>query len=185
MTESPRLRDPDRRAVSRPHAARHRAPGPQAREPLHRRANGRLKILDFGLARRTPHASDVGSEITREGSVLGTVQYMSPEQAAARPLDHRSDQFSFGAILYEMATGRRAFARDTAPQTLAAIIEDEPEPMKRLHAEIPVRLSAIVRRCLAKDKEKRYDSMAELVKQLELASSSAVPALLRRPTRWP
>ncbi len=101
-------------------------------------SEGLVKILDFGLARRTPHASDVGSEITREGSVLGTVQYMSPEQAAARPLDHRSDQFSFGAILYEMATGRRAFARDTAPQTLAAIIEDEPEPMKMLNAEIPV-----------------------------------------------
>ena len=93
--------------------------------------DGLVKILDFGLAQRTPHASDVGSGITREGTVLGTVQYMSPEQAAARPHDHRSDQFSFGAILYEMATRRRAFERDTAPQTLAAIIEDEPESLRR------------------------------------------------------
>jgi eukaryotic-like serine/threonine-protein kinase len=110
---------------------------------------------------------------------------MSPEQAAARPLDHRSDQFSFGAILYEMATGRRAFERATAPQTLAAIIEDEPEPPRTFNAEIPVELSAIVLRCLAKDKEKRYDTTAELVRELELASSSAAPAPFRRPTRWP
>ena len=147
-------------------------------------SEGLMKILDFGLAKRTPHAPDGRSAITREGSVLGTVQYMSPEQAAARPLDHRSDQFSFGAILYEMATGRRAFERDTTPQTLAAIIEDEPEPLRTLNAEIPVGLSAIVLRCLAKDPGKRYDTTAELVRELALASSSAVPAPLRRPTRW-
>ena len=116
-------------------------------------SDGVVKILDFGLAKRTPHASDVRSGITREGSVLGTVQYMSPEQAAGRPLDHRSDQFSLGAILYEMATGRRAFERDTTPQTLAAIIQDEPEPMRKLNGEIPAELSAIVQRCLAKDPE--------------------------------
>ena len=146
-------------------------------------SEGLVKILDFGLAKRTPHATDVQSGITREGSVLGTVQYMSPEQAAARPLDHRSDQFSFGAILYEMATGRRAFERDTAPQTLAAIIEDTPEPMKRLNAEIPVELSAIVERCLAKNAHERYDSTADLVKALALASAAA-SAPLRRPRRW-
>ena len=146
-------------------------------------SDGLVKILDFGLAKRTPHASDVRSGITREGSVLGTVQYMSPEQAAGRPLDHRSDQFSLGAILYEMATGRRAFERDTTPQTLAAIIQDEPEPMRKLNGEIPAELSAIVERCLAKDPDKRYDSTADLVKALALVSAAA-SAPSRRPKRW-
>ncbi len=147
-------------------------------------SEGLLKILDFGLARRTPHAPEVGSEITREGSVLGTVQYMSPEQAAARPLDHRSDQFSFGAILYEMATGRRAFARDTAPQTLAAIIEDEPEPMKMLHAEIPAGLQAILARCLAKDPERRYASTADLASALTACSAAASSAPTASSRQW-
>ena len=146
-------------------------------------SDGLVKILDFGLARRTPHASDVGSGITREGTVLGTVEYMSPEQAAARPHDHRSDQFSFGAILYEMATGRRAFERDTAPQTLAAIIEDEPEPLRALNADVPAGLSAIVERCLAKDPDRRYASTADLVRELALVSAPAIPAPLGRPTR--
>ena len=108
---------------------------------------------------------------------------MSPEQAAARPHDHRSDQFSFGAILYEMATGRRAFERDTAPQTLAAIIEDEPEPLRTLNAEVPAGLSAIVERCLAKDPDRRYASTADLVRELALVSAPAIPAPLGRPTR--
>jgi len=145
-------------------------------------SEGLVKILDFGLARRMTHALDAESGITREGTLLGTVQYMSPEQAAARPLDHRSDQFSFGAILYEMATGKRAFERDTAPQTLAAIIEDEPAPAKTLNAEIPAGLQAIVARCLAKDPAKRYDSTSDLVRELALVSAPAVPAPLGRPT---
>ena len=147
--------------------------------------DGLVKILDFGLARRTPHASDVGSGITREGTVLGTVQYMSPEQAAARPHDHRSDQFSFGAILYEMATGRRAFERDTAPQTLAAIIEDEPVPLRTLNADVPAGLSAIVERCLAKDPDRRYASTVDLVGGLALVSAPAIPAPVGPPAwRW-
>jgi serine/threonine protein kinase len=146
-------------------------------------SEGLVKILDFGLAKRMPHASGASSEITREGSVLGTVPYMSPEQAAARPLDHHSDQFSLGAILYEMATGRRAFERDTMPQTLAAIIQDEPEPMRRLNGEIPVELSAIVERCLAKDPGRRYDSTADLAKALALVSAVA-SAPSRRTKRW-
>jgi eukaryotic-like serine/threonine-protein kinase len=145
--------------------------------------DGLVKILDFGLAKRMPPASGASGEITREGSVLGTVPYMSPEQAAARPLDHRSDQFSLGAILYEMATGRRAFERGTTPQTLAAIIQDEPEPMRKLNGEIPVELSAIVERCLAKGPDKRYDSTADLVKALALASAAA-SAPSRRPKLW-
>jgi Tol biopolymer transport system component len=147
-------------------------------------SDGLVKILDFGLAKRTPRAVDVSSGITREGTVLGTVQYMSPEQAAARPVDHRSDQFSFGAILYEMATGRRAFERKTAPQTLAAILEDEPEPIREVEADVPGTLAAIVERCLAKDPSQRYDSTAELVEALALASAPAVPVVIHRRTRW-
>ncbi len=144
-------------------------------------SEGLVKILDFGLAKRMPPASAASSEITREGSVLGTVPYMSPEQAAGRPLDHRSDQFSLGAILYEMATGRRAFERDTAPQTLAAIIQDEPEPIGKLNGAIPAEISAIVERCLAKDPGKRYDSTAGLVKALALVSAAAsAPSRLKR-----
>jgi serine/threonine protein kinase/Tol biopolymer transport system component len=148
-------------------------------------SDGLLKILDFGLAKRTPRAADLRSGVTREGMVLGTVQYMSPEQAAARPLDHRSDQFSFGAILYEMATGRRAFERETAPQTLAAIIEDEPEPIRDVGAEIPAGLSAIVDRCLAKDPARRYASTADLVKELALVPASSVPARIGGSRRSP
>jgi Tol biopolymer transport system component/predicted Ser/Thr protein kinase len=147
-------------------------------------SDGLVKILDFGLARWTPDGTDLESGITHEGAVLGTAAYMSPEQAAGRPLDHRSDQFSFGAVLYEMATGRRAFGRETTAQTLAAIIEDEPKPLRRLNAEIPVEVSAVVERCLAKDPSRRYDSTADLVRALTLASSPAVPVALGRPTRW-
>jgi TolB-like protein len=91
---------------------------------------------------------------------------MSPEQAAGRPFDYRSDQFSFGAILYEMATGRLAFKEPTVPQTLATIIEDEPEPMRKVRDEIPGELAAIVERCLAKNAEGRYESTGDLAAEL-------------------
>jgi serine/threonine protein kinase len=100
--------------------------------------DGFVKILDFGLAKLLPEAEAYDSEmttmtkeLTREGVIVGTIGYMSPEQAIGRSLDHRSDQFSFGAILYEMATGKIAFKRETAAQALAAIIEGEPEPIVR------------------------------------------------------
>ena len=100
--------------------------------------DGLVKILDFGLAKltRTGSGSDEGSQLPTEtgttpGSVLGTVGYMSPEQASARPVDFRSDQFSFGSILYEMATGKRAFQKKTAVETLSAILNEEPEPVGR------------------------------------------------------
>jgi serine/threonine protein kinase len=144
-------------------------------------SDGVAKILDFGLAKKMPAASGVSGGITQEGSVLGTVQYMSPEQAAGRPLDHRSDQFSFGVILYELATGRRAFERDTMPQTLAAIIEDEPPPVRRLNPAVPKDLAAVVERCLAKDQDRRYDSTADLVRALHAcAAASAAPTTSSR-----
>jgi serine/threonine protein kinase/tetratricopeptide (TPR) repeat protein len=135
--------------------------------------DGLVKILDFGLAKLAPQGSDVDTDVvtetraTREGVVLGTVPYMSPEQALGRPLDYRSDQFSFGSILCEMATGRPAFKKDSAPQTLAAIIEDEPEPIGKPSDEMPVELSAIVARCLAKDPKERYESTGDLATDLK------------------
>jgi serine/threonine protein kinase/Tol biopolymer transport system component len=146
--------------------------------------DGFAKILDFGLVKLLPRASDSSSEITGKGSVLGTVEYMSPEQALAQPVDHRADQFSLGAILYEMATGRRPFQRDTAAQTLVAIVQTELEPVRQISADVPVELAAIVERCLAKDPADRYESTAELARELALVPTIA-PAVEPRPlTRW-
>jgi Tol biopolymer transport system component len=136
--------------------------------------DGFVKILDFGLAKLVPAGfeSSEGSHLatvtrgTEPGTVLGTVGYMSPEQASGHPVDFRSDQFSLGAILYEMATGRRAFERATAVQTLAMIIQDEPEPVGSLNPKAPANLVWIVERCLAKDPEERYGSTKDLARDL-------------------
>jgi TolB-like protein len=134
--------------------------------------DGFVKILDFGLAKLVPQG-DADSEVatmakgaTTPGAVMGTVGYMSPEQAKAVPADYRSDQFSLGAILYEMATGQRAFQRDTAVQTLSAIIESEPKPLAELSPSLPSHLRAIVMRCLSKEPHERYDSTRDLARDL-------------------
>ena len=136
--------------------------------------DGTVKILDFGLAKLTGPAGGSGertqtptvSALTEAGVVLGTVVYMSPEQARGEPLDFRSDQFSFGSILYEMITGKRAFARASAPETMAAIIRDEPEPLAAVAPAIPVPLRWIVERCLAKEPDERYASTKDLARDL-------------------
>jgi hypothetical protein len=135
--------------------------------------DGLVKILDFGLAKLSqPEADEEGSLAptltrgTEPGVVMGTVGYMSPEQASAKAVDYRSDQFSFGAILYEMATGRRAFQRDTAVQTLSAIVQDEPEPITTVNSRIPTPFVWIVERCLAKDPRERYASTRDLERNL-------------------
>jgi serine/threonine protein kinase len=132
---------------------------------------GRVKILDFGIAKHT--ASTHQSEATQTtvagtdpGTVMGTVSYMSPEQARGQDVDARSDQFSFGLIVYELAAGKRAFVRSSAAETLAAIIRDEAEP---LPSTVPAPLRWVVERCLSKDPVERYDSTKDLYRELKLA----------------
>jgi eukaryotic-like serine/threonine-protein kinase len=133
---------------------------------------GRVKILDFGLAKLVAPADEDASTdsfespATEPGRVLGTVRYMSPEQAMGQPLDFRSDQFSCGAILYEMVTGRPAFRRPSAAQTLSSIIEDRPEPISVLNPTVPPPLRWIIERCLAKDPSERYASTRDLAREL-------------------
>ena len=135
--------------------------------------DGYVKILDFGLAKLTEPdqagnrtAAPTVSGATEPGVVLGTAGYMSPEQALGRTVDFRSDQFSLGSIVYEMATGRRAFTRDSTPETLTAIIRDEPEPIGRLAPLTPAPLAWIVERCLAKSPDDRYASTRDLARDL-------------------
>ncbi len=142
------------------------------------RKDGLAKILDFGLSKLAPgfptSASDGTSAATEQGVLLGTIDYMSPEQASGLPTDFRSDQFSFGSLLYEMVTGKRPFHRETGPQTLAAIIEDEPKPVASLNPKVPAALKTIVHRCMAKKPERRYTSTQELARELnEIHDSSA------------
>ena len=128
--------------------------------------DGRIKILDFGLAKQETSAESSVTNtatMTEAGMVVGTVDYMSPEQARGQALDHRSDQFSFGLILYELATGKRAFRREIAAETMAAIIRDEPEP---LPSNVPAPVRWTIERCLGKDPDQRYDSTRDLYREL-------------------
>lgn len=135
--------------------------------------DGVVKILDFGLGKRTPFAdgdaslsSGTTSIETRSGALIGTINYMSPQQASGSRVDFRSDQFSFGAMLYEMTTGRQPFHRASYAETLAAIIKEQPEPLVSLNPDIPRALEAIIMRCLAKDPEQRFADTAELAYEL-------------------
>ena len=129
--------------------------------------DGRVKILDFGLAKKivVPAESDATRTIpaTEAGTVVGTVAYMSPEQARGQSLDGRSDQFSFGLILYELSAGKRAFERESAAETMTAIIREEPEP---LPSTIPAPLRWTIARLLAKEPCERYDSTRDLYRDL-------------------
>jgi Tol biopolymer transport system component len=135
-----------------------------------------VKILDFGLAKSAPvqpEADGVDTTAltesvseTEPGQLVGTVSYMSPEQAAGKRVDFRSDQFSFGAILYEMATGRRAFRRGSTIDTLSAILHENPEPIGSQGARVPPPLRWILERCLAKEPESRFASTRDLARDL-------------------
>jgi len=135
--------------------------------------DGRVKILDFGLARMTNDDTGTPDENTAslKVAVEGTPPYMSPEQACGGAMDHRSDQFSFGLTLYEMATGRRAFAGKTNVQVLAAIIDDEPPSIATVNPKVPAPLRWLIERCLSKDKRDRYDTTNDLARDLRTLRS--------------
>ena len=135
--------------------------------------DGFVKILDFGLSKLVAPTSGDFSAMptlarpeTHPGTLLGTVAYMSPEQASGRELDFRSDQFSLGSILYEMASGRKAFQNASAAETMSAIIREEPEPLSAVNPKLPQHLRWIIERCLAKDPEERYASTRDLARDL-------------------
>ncbi|HEY3122532.1 MAG TPA: protein kinase, partial [Thermoanaerobaculia bacterium] len=151
------------------------------------------KILDFGLAKLTQAGEERSGESnlptmtkgTEPGVVMGTVGYMSPEQASGRPLDFRSDQFSFGAILYEMAAGKRAFERATAVQTLSAIIQDEPMPIASANPKLPTNFCWIVERCLSKEPDDRYGSTKDLARDLAALRDHASEISTHSPVAFP
>jgi len=139
-------------------------------------SSGYYKVLDFGVARMDNPATRDGktrgtqvetlSWATSAGGLIGTVAYMSPEQALAEPLDLRSDIFSFGSLLYELATGQAAFRGNNAIATANAIVHVQPEPMRSVRPAVPLGLELIVNKCLAKDPDERYRSADELVHDL-------------------
>ncbi|MGP0071555.1 MAG: protein kinase domain-containing protein [Bryobacteraceae bacterium] len=140
--------------------------------------NGEVKILDFGLAKLTeieePDVFAVTQSVhidaalrTEAGTIIGTVAYMSPEQADGHPVDARSDIFAFGAVLYEMVTGRRAFSGNSKLSTLASVLHSEPVPLSQIGAAIPRDVERIISRCLRKDAQRRWQSMADIKVALE------------------
>jgi eukaryotic-like serine/threonine-protein kinase len=142
--------------------------------------DGRVKILDFGLAKLTQRqpvteqSAPTISGDTESGMVMGTVGYMSPEQVRGEAADHRADIFSFGAMLYEMLTGKRAFQKPTWPETMSAILNEDPAEISQIAPNISPSLQRIVHRCLEKVPEQRFQSAADLTFALEALSDSSV-----------
>ena len=129
---------------------------------------GHVKILDFGLAKRGGGKPDSGDTqlLTSTGVVMGTVQYMSPEQALGREVDRRTDIFSLGVVLYEMATGRLPFSGSNSTETMARILQNQPEAIARFNYDVPEELDRATRKCLEKDRDRRYQSARELIVDL-------------------
>ncbi|MDQ6892143.1 MAG: protein kinase [Acidobacteriota bacterium] len=131
--------------------------------------DGFVKLVDFGLARRETRGDQTATAAatgTTPGVVLGTVGYMSPEQTRGEPIDYRSDQFSFGSVLFEMATGARAFERGSAIETLSAILRDEPPPISTFRPDFPPPVRWLIERCHAKSPADRYSSTRDLAREL-------------------
>src|SRR5215469_3440466 len=150
-------------------------------------SDGFVKILDFGLAKLVTSDEQLSalhtraSSHTRSGLILGTAEYMSPEQACGHAIDFRSDQFSLGLVLYEMLTGRRPFARETAVETLAAILRDQPDPVAVHIPDAPAPLLWAIERCLAKEPEKRYTSTRDLAHGLAAIRDRLAEKAIRQP----
>ena len=145
--------------------------------------DGHVKILDFGLARMTGFAGSGGAATnaptveaagTAPGTVMGTMGYMSPEQVRGREADHRTDIFSFGAVMYEMLSGRRAFRGDSAADTMTEILKNEPPDISETNHAVPPALERLVRHCLEKNPQDRFQSARDLAYDLEAASGLSV-----------
>jgi TolB-like protein/cytochrome c-type biogenesis protein CcmH/NrfG len=143
--------------------------------------DGHVKILDFGLAKKVEPvapgketSAPTGSGHTEPGAVMGTVGYMSPEQVKGFPVDHRSDIFSFGTILYELLSGKKAYQRDTNAETMAAIMRDEPPELSESGRNISSALDRIVKHCLEKDRESRFQTARDIAFSLSEQFSPAV-----------
>ncbi len=160
--------------------------------------DGHAKVLDFGLARSAAgpesgsdtHSPTAAAVLTSAGAVVGTASYLSPEQARGEPVDFRTDQFSLGIVLYEMLSGVRPFARETAAETMAAIIREEAEPLSSLAPKVPAPVRWLVDRLLAKDAHGRYASTSDLARELTIlatrlseATSGLAGAATARPRR--
>jgi TolB-like protein/tRNA A-37 threonylcarbamoyl transferase component Bud32/Tfp pilus assembly protein PilF len=149
--------------------------------------DGRVKILDFGLARGTSTSAAESAEaatVTEEGVTLGTVGYMSPEQVRGTPADARSDIFSLGCVLYEMVAARRAFSRETAAQTMAAILEAQPRDLSSTGREIPAAFENVIAHCLEKNPPERFHSAHDLALALHATLSSPADAPRSPARRW-
>jgi len=160
-------------------------------------SDGRVKVLDFGLAklRDEQPGSDADMptrELTGEGRIVGTVAYMSPEQAGGKAVDHRSDIFSLGVVMYQMATGAQPFTGDTGVAIISSVLKDTPRPVTDVNRALPRPLAHIIKTCLQKDPERRYQSAKDLRNELqslkedlgsgELAAAGDVPVLHDRPS---
>ena len=159
---------------------------------------GLVKVLDFGLAKVTQNAEGEDAETrtiaghTDAGTVLGTAAYMSPEQTEGKPLDGRSDIFAFGSLLYEMATGQRAFQGGTPISTMSSVLRDDPPSCDQVRADLPAQLARVIARCLRKDPARRFQHMADLKVELEdlkqesdSGKLSASTAAVSQPSRAP
>ena len=159
-------------------------------ENLFLTADGRVKILDFGVAKvQIPVQDDRSIEslttVTKSGTVIGTVAYMSPEQLRMKPVDHRSDIFSFGAILYEMLAGQRAFRGETQVDTMTAVLREDPPEASLEHAAIPAGYRDVVKHCLEKEPENRFQSVKDLAFALQTVSGSSATRPIFIPKQKP
>ena len=152
-------------------------------------AEGTVKVLDFGLARLVTSRETIPKETeteTYEGptKIAGTIGYMSPEQASGGAIDARSDVFSFGALLYEMVTGRRAFSGNSTAEVLASVMKEEPKPAGDVVARVPKELDRLIQRCLRKEPDRRLQSMQDAKLELEQIQEEAHPRRGARAGRW-
>ena len=141
--------------------------------------DGHVKVLDFGVAKWRPELRADASSATLQGIVVGTASYMSPEQAEGREVDHRSDVFSLGVILFQMATGELPFRGSSTASLVSSLLNDTPPSVTELQPRMPAELGRIVMRCLAKDRERRYPSALEVKQQLEELRRGLAPGPLR------